>query len=327
MNIIQAFQATLNPQKEIRDQGEAFLDQLPKNPQVLPQVLEIALVRSNNEQRIRQAALLCFGRTLGKMDNINVINDQTLQVLSTLLVEIIKTETCVELKGAAATAISMFAESLSQANKAWGQYFPTILELMKSPTPIQQMIAMTALSASTCIQGYDSLAQFGPQIIQFCVGLLNTQDVNMISTVFDFLSSAIDLFESIDQNIQYVQSLVVPLCGTLMNLLKGSQFDIFDDCALEFAEMIQCSLCLIQGNEMNVLNQFFSVVTSFGRKESQQSAMEIVISVLISNAKMFKQNPAIVNTVVLKLFEWLASIDDEGARCILDDEDMQKKLI
>ena len=205
MNIIQLFQATLNPQNEIRDQGEAFFDQFSNYPQFLPLVLEIALVRSNNEQRIRQAALLCFRRTLGKIVNINGIDDQTIQALSTLLVEIIKTETCVELKRAAATAISMFAESLSKANKAWEQYFPIILELMKSQTPIQQMIAMTALSESKHIQGYNSLVQFGPQIIQSCIELLNTQDGNMISTVFDFLSSTIDSFESIDQNIKYVQ--------------------------------------------------------------------------------------------------------------------------
>lgn len=321
MNIVQAFQATLNPDPNVRQQAENFLNTLAQQPQVLPQVVEFALVRGGQNNALRKAALLCFGRTLGKMENITVAGQQILVQLSNLLTEMIKTETDPDMKGACASAISMFAECMVEAKAPWPQYFPTILEVMKMPSKVQQMIGMTALASSTEIEGYENLAVMAPQIISYCVSQLSSGDIPMIETVFDFLTSAIILFEQTEQNIQLVRGLVQPLCGTLMNLLKGGQFEPFDNCAMAFADMIEQSMELISGNEMNIANQFYQIALNIKRKESQQSAMEIVVNVIMQEPKLFKQNPQFVNAVVVTLFEWLSSIDDTTAQCILEDEE------
>lgn len=321
MNIIQAFQATLNPDPRVREQAEDYLKTLPQQPQVLPQVVEFSLVRSGQPSALRKAALLCFGRTLGQMDNITGVNQQIIVQLSNLLTEMVKTETDPDMKGACAAAISMFAETLAESKNPWPQYFPTILEVMKMPGKVQQMIGMTALSSSSEIDGYENLAMMTPQIISYCVNQLGSGDLAMIETVFDFLTSSIVLYEQNDQNIQLVRGLVQPLCGTLMNLLKNSNFESFDNCAMAFADMIEQSMELITGNEMNIANQFYQVALNIKRKESQQSAMEIVVNVIMHEPKLFKQQQPFVNAVVVTLFEWLRSIDDVTAQCILDDDE------
>ncbi|BFU21091.1 HEAT repeat domain containing protein [Entamoeba histolytica HM-1:IMSS-B] len=319
-NIVQAFQATLSPDQNIRNQGEQVLDSLTTQPQLLPQIIQLGTANSGQSDDIRKSALLCFGRTINKIDDLKSVNQDVLLQICNSLINCMKNETSVHLKGAVAAAVSNFAQCMSDSELDWNGYFPTIIEILRDPRPLQQMIALDTLQASVSLKGSETLIALQQQVVQFCIQALTNGDATMKLTVVDFLSSAIVLLETTEQHGAYAKQLIVPLQNTLIWLIQNNRFDDFDNASASFCELIENSEYLFVGNEINIATQMYQLCCSAQHKETQQSALEIAVCLISQEPHLFKKNPLLSN-IVLKLLEWLKSIDNDGAELLLNDED------
>ena len=305
-----------------REQGEKYIGQIKSDPSRLPTLVQIGSVASNQDVSIRKAALLCFGRAVNDIE-ITTVQQDILKQISVCLIECAKGETCEDMKGTVAAALSNFAQVLSDAKLAWNDYFQSLLQIMQDPRPVQQMICLETLAVSSTVDGFEQLAQFRPQIIAYCTKVLNEGTVSLKMSVLNFLQGAVILLEGdSERDAVAIKQLLAPTVSFLMQLLQNNMFDEFDNASAVFCEVVENADYLFTGSEVQVATQFFQVACQAKSKETQQSSLEIAVSIICSSPSLFKkQQCPILTSVVQLLLQWMQTIDKDSAEDLLKGED------
>ncbi|KAL7712427.1 Importin beta-3 subunit [Entamoeba marina] len=323
MNIIQAFHATLSPDNNTRQQGEQVLNNLKTQPQNLPQVLQIGTNTGTNETQstpIRKAALLCFTRTINQMDDISVIDINTLQTIIQYLLTLVKNENDTNLKGVVASSVSNFAELIQHTQTKWNDYFQNILNFLQDQRPLQQIIALEILSASMDFEGSDIIVNIHRQLLQYLNNVLLSNDSLLRRSGLDFLSTAIVFLETTPQHAAETKQLFPAIRTCVSNSLGGDGSD-FEYVSMSLCELIENTEMMFVNSELSFAQEMFTLCSSSPKKEIQQSALEIVICLIEQVPKIFKSNAAFLGEVIKKCLDWIRTIDDDAVEMWLNDEE------
>ncbi|ELP93167.1 importin beta-3 subunit, putative [Entamoeba invadens IP1] len=320
-NIVQAFQATLSPNPNVRAQGEVFLRQIESNYENLPQLVQAALPASGQSTQNRKSILLCFGRMIKKLIDPRSVPEQIISMTCNLLLQLLKQETELEMKAVVAASVYQFAEILSNNDMDWFSYFPTIMETLNDQRMFQKLCALEILGNSVAFKGWEVLTSYVPQLLQLCASFLASGNYQVQTTVLDFLANSTALTESTENFGNTCKLLFAPIQTVVLQLYQANEKDKFDEITTSVCQLIENSDYIFSGKECELSQNMFTILNTSLVKETQQSAMEVIIVLIENNASVFKKNNAMINIVVKRLLEWMRTIDDESAQLMLNNED------